>query len=134
MERRVFHDSDSSTPQGWRGDPLLANIALHGMEGRGWCEIHHPLTTCVGKRCLIRYADDFVVFCDSEEDAYQAPGGTIRLAGSAGTLSLRREDAISASIRWVHFLGRNIRQYQGPETRWGWKLLIKAFPEIGRNR
>jgi RNA-directed DNA polymerase len=71
MERGVFHDTDSGTPQGGVISPLLANIALHGMEAVVGVK-YITRGDNVGKRCLIRCADDFVVFCDSEEDARQA--------------------------------------------------------------
>jgi len=55
----VFHETTSGTPQGGVISPLLANIALHGMEEalgvkHGW---HNVIRS---KRALVRYADDFV--------------------------------------------------------------------------
>ena len=32
MDRHVFHPTEAGTPQGGVISPLLANIALHGME------------------------------------------------------------------------------------------------------
>ncbi|MBR8838215.1 MAG: group II intron reverse transcriptase/maturase [Stigonema ocellatum SAG 48.90 = DSM 106950] len=55
------------TPQGGVISPLLANIALHGMENRIKKEFPKRDTTIQGKRVfynaaqLIRYADDFVI-------------------------------------------------------------------------
>jgi len=52
----------SGTPQGGTISPLLANIALHGME------------KLVSKRgvYLIRYADDFLVLCNEEKELLEA--------------------------------------------------------------
>ena len=54
-----YHQTASGVPQGGSLSPLLANIALHGMENR------------ISKRFrgakLIRYADDLVVIHDSLE-------------------------------------------------------------------
>src|SRR6266702_3504782 len=48
--------------------PLLANIALHGMEEA--LEIkHRKRGELNSQRALVRYADDFCVFCESQEDA-----------------------------------------------------------------
>ena len=48
-----FHRTNSGTPQGGVISPLLANIALHGMENR----IKQVSKTVA----LIRYADDFLI-------------------------------------------------------------------------
>jgi RNA-directed DNA polymerase len=54
--------TDKGTPQGGVLSPLLANIYLnpldHLMAGKGWI--------------IIRYADDFIILCQSQEQAQQA--------------------------------------------------------------
>src|SRR3989440_12891985 len=78
VEQEVFHATERGTPQGGVASPLLANIALHGMEEAlrvkyrprkskdyGW-ELHPD---SVG---LVRYADDFAVFCRTREEAAEA--------------------------------------------------------------
>src|SRR5262249_49441473 len=80
LEDGVYHPTDSGTPQGGVISPLLANIAFHGMEealgvryklqreqNSEW--VLHPES--VG---LVRYADDFLVFCRSREEAEEAQG------------------------------------------------------------
>ena len=64
MERGNFSHTNEGTPQGGVISPLLANIALHGMEER----IKQYAETLKGSReknrqalSLIRYADDFVI-------------------------------------------------------------------------
>ena len=58
IEFGMFSETESGTPQGGIISPLLANIALHGME-----------TLFQGQRniSLVRYADDFVVIANSKE-------------------------------------------------------------------
>jgi len=124
MERGVFHDSDSGTPQGGVISPLLANIALHGMEAAVGVK-YITRGDNVGKRCLIRYADDFVVFCDSEEDACQARAELSAWLAARGLVLSDEKTRIVHLSDGFDFLGFNIRQYRSPETRWGWKLLIK---------
>lgn len=72
MDKSVFSETEYGTPQGGVISPLLANIALHGMENM-LKELMHdiPLRTPSGKSMgirdkqrslsVIRYADDFVV-------------------------------------------------------------------------
>src|SRR5215831_9943035 len=60
MEGLDFTPTEQGTPQGGVISPLLANIALHGMEQEmieGYSKSH-----TVEKPMLVRYADDFVIF------------------------------------------------------------------------
>ena len=67
MEEGRYLDTISGTPQGGIVSPLLANIALHGMEEALGVK-HNSNGELIGKRSIVRYADDFLVFCESEED------------------------------------------------------------------
>ncbi len=131
----VFHDTEAGTPQGGVISPLLANIALHGMEealnarcnNLGYRADRASLTAHRNRNCaLVRYADDFVVFCASREDA-EAAVQTLK-----GWLAQRGLTLSEEKTRIVHltegfdFLGFNIRQYKTPNsTKSGYKLLIK---------
>lgn len=125
VEKGVLNPTDSGTPQGGVISPLLANIAFHGMEAAiGVKRIARGDN--VGKRALVRYADDFVVFCETEEDAYAAK------ADIEAWLQPRGLRLSEAKTRVVHladgfdFLGFNVRHYPTPaSSRTGWKLLIK---------
>ena len=55
------------TPQGGVISPLLSNLYLHYVLDK-WLEIHHPHTA------FVRYADDVVVHCESEEKAINLLG------------------------------------------------------------
>lgn len=69
----TFHPTDIGTPQGGIISPLLANIALHGMEEALKVRYHkHGYVRSECKYVPVRYADDFVVLCDSEEEARKA--------------------------------------------------------------
>ena len=48
--------------------PLLANIALHGMEEALGIK-HRKRGELDSTRALVRYADDFCVFCENQVDA-----------------------------------------------------------------
>ncbi|MFM9587153.1 group II intron reverse transcriptase/maturase [Streptomyces caniscabiei] len=67
--------SAEGTPQGGVISPLLLNIALHGMEQAAGFRADGYRTRAnhasAGVPVLVRYADDFVVLCHSEEEAYR---------------------------------------------------------------
>src|SRR5574341_1120365 len=68
MEEGILHATEAGTPQGGAISPLLANIALHGME-QALGVTYRPDGTLNSKRAVVRYADDFVMFCETQEDA-----------------------------------------------------------------
>jgi RNA-directed DNA polymerase len=126
VENDAWHSSESGTPQGGVISPLLANIAMHGMENALGVTYRKGRGTIEGTRAVVRYADDFVVFCESKEDAELARQQIAEWLKPRG-LSLSEE-----KTRIVHlqdgfdFLGFNIRHYRAPKTsKSGWKLLIK---------
>ena len=125
VDKSVFHETDTGTGQGSVVSPLLANIALHGMEeALGISYDHHDHLR--GSRALVRYADDWVVFCESKDDAEEV------IAIMAKWLAQRGLTLSAEKTRIVHlregfdFLGYNVRHYPAPQTsRSGYKLLIR---------
>ena len=73
VEKEVFHATEQGTPQGGVASPLLANIALHGMEEAIGVTYDYR-GQLIGKRAIVRYADDFVCFCETREDAERVQG------------------------------------------------------------
>ena len=65
MEEGQYRDTPLGTPQGGVISPLLANIYLHALDER-WMREHAHLGM------LVRYADDFVVMCDSARACEEA--------------------------------------------------------------
>jgi RNA-directed DNA polymerase len=65
MEAGEVHRSTTGTPQGGVISPLLANIYLHVLDER-WTREHGHMGM------LVRYADDFVVMCDTAEACEEA--------------------------------------------------------------
>lgn len=61
FENGLFTDTEFGTPQGGVISPLLANIALHGMENFLIKEIPPIKENSRSSPVLIRYADDFVI-------------------------------------------------------------------------
>jgi RNA-directed DNA polymerase len=126
MEDGAFHATDRGTPQGGVISPLLLNIALHGMEPALGVRYNHA-GEIAGERAVVRYADDFVVFCESQEDARR-----VRDQLLPPWLAERGLDLSEEKTRIVHltegfdFLGFTVKQHPKPKTtRTGFKLLIK---------
>lgn len=67
LEGGVVRHMTSGTPQGGVISPLLANIYLHHVLDKWWAE--DVLPRLKGKAILIRYADDFTIGFELEEDA-----------------------------------------------------------------
>lgn len=125
LEDGAFHATDSGTPQGGVISPLLANIAFHGME-KALGVRYNKQGELSGKRALVRYADDFVIFCESEDDAHSAKAEIATWLEGRGLALSEEKTKIKHLNEGFDFLGFNVRQYPAPTTsRSGWKLLIK---------
>jgi RNA-directed DNA polymerase len=127
----VYHDTDSGTPQGGVISPLLANIALHGMEealgvkylphpGKEYGAELHPRS--VG---LVRYADDFVVLCHTREEAEQARDKLKAWLAERGLTFAEEKTRITNLEEGFDFLGFNVRRYKVTNSRTGSRLLIR---------
>jgi len=125
VDRGVFHPTDAGTPQGGVISPLLANIALHGLDA-AMRVAHNKLGEICSKRAVVRYADDFVVFCESREDALVAIEDLNVWLDERGLKLSRGKTRVVHLTEGFDFLGFNIRLYPAPTTsRTGYKLLIK---------
>ena len=129
VEQEVFHATERGTPQGGVVSPLLANIALHGMEEAIGVK-YDARGQLIGNRAIVRYADDFVCFCETKADAEQVQAILRAWLKDRGlTLSPEKTKIVHLS-EGFNFLGFNIRHYQAPLTsRTGWKVLIKPSKE-----
>ena len=126
MEKGRFERTEMGTPQGGVISPLLANIALHGMEegvgiaykrkGEYW--------TIKGNRALVRYADDFVIFTETKADALAAKQDISGWLQERGLTLSEEKTKVRHLIEGFDFLGFNIRHYPVSNTKTGKKLLI----------
>jgi len=127
MEKGKFNPTESGTPQGGCISPLLANIALHGMESalgisyhkRGYVKSNCPYT-------LVRYADDFVVMCKSEFYMIKAKEILTNYFLEMG-LSLSPEKTLmtNAYVSGFEFLGWSFRLFQDKRTKSGFVTLVR---------
>jgi RNA-directed DNA polymerase len=123
VDNGVFHETPTGTGQGSVISPLLANVALHGLEAVLGVR-RRKAGGITGSRAVVRYADDFCVFCETEDDA-RAVVETLHNWLAARGLALSPE-----KTRIVHldtgfdFLGFTIRQYPSTQTKTGRKVRI----------
>jgi RNA-directed DNA polymerase len=125
----MFNETEQGTPQGWVISPLLANIALHGME-EAIGVTYNSKGIISGKRAVVRYADDFVCFCETKEDAEQVQNILVDWLKERGLALSEEKTHIVHLTEGFRFLGFDIRHYPAPQTsHTGWKLLIKPSKE-----
>ena len=104
--------------------PVLLNVALHGMEQaagvrydpRGWVTADCPVLT--------RYADDFVVFCHSRQEALEVKARLAQWLAPRGLTFNEDKTRVVTLSEGFDFLGFNVRRYRG-------KLLIKPSKAAG---
>jgi RNA-directed DNA polymerase len=139
VELGVFHETYSGTPQGGIISPLLANIALDGMETllNGYKKVvtvkcHRKSGKQAGKISrwkrelnkygFIRYADDFVITAETKEDIEAIIPVVKEWLRKRGLQLNEEKTQIRHMAEGFNFLGFNLRQYKG-------KLLAKPQKE-----
>ncbi len=117
-----FAPTAEGTPQGGVISPLLMNVALHRMEEAAGVRY---IATGVragdikpGSPTLIRYADDLVVLCHSQEQAVQVKADLAEWLAPRGLAFNEDKTQIVPLSQGFDFLGFNVRRYHR-------KLLVK---------
>lgn len=123
VEAEVFHATDSGTPQGGVISPLLANIALDGLEqwlkqftktrrykgetrrGTKW-----KTTKKLGRYGYIRYADDFIITAETREDIEAIIPGVEAWLTPRGLRLNEEKTRVRDISEGFDFLGFNIRE------------------------
>ena len=148
MEGDVFHTTKSGTPQGGVISPLLANIALDGLEtetrnhlsdellrnekARGGQANRKRASFTLG---IVRYADDFVVLHRDRSIVETAKAFIEEWLKNIGLELKPSKTRISHTLKEMDgetgfdFLGFNVRQYPTKNNKVGFKSLIKPSKE-----
>ncbi len=121
LEEKLFHATFMGTPQGGVISPLLANIALHGMEEA--LGIIQRRKRQSDKYSLVRYADDFVIACRNKEEAQEAIEILNPWLSERGLSFSKEKTRIVHITEGFNFLGFNFRHY--PSQNSNSKLLTK---------
>mgnify|MGYP003790957791 CR=1 FL=1 len=105
-EQQLF-PTDRGTPQGGVVSPILANMALDGIETL--------LTTRYPKMKVhfIRYADGFIVTAPTKEVAKENPGTDSRIPPETRTRVVRGKDHDIPHRRWIRLSGLEHPEVQG---------------------
>jgi len=106
MEEGQWTRTMAGTPQGGVISPLLSNIYLHVLD-RVWEE------RCAHLGTLVRYADDFVVMCDTEpqvEEAWRRVGTVLTRLGLELHPEKTRTVNLSRGREGFDFLGCHLRK------------------------
>ncbi len=114
--------TEQGTPQGAVISPLLANIYLNGLD---------HLMAGQGME-MVRYADDFVILCESQEQAERAMEEVRRWTQEAGlTLHPTKTRIVDANARGgFDFLGYHFER----GMRWPRKKSLEKFKEAIRQK
>ncbi len=130
LEDKKLFPSNNGTPQGGVISPLLANIALHGLETNlkkwiGKVKLRHPCGRVMAKTVkerslsIIRYADDFVIIHKDEEVIIEAKSITEKWLKEIGLEIKPEKTRLCHTLKYhklekpgFNFLGFNVRQYK----------------------
>jgi len=137
MQQNVLSPTEAGTPQGAIISPVLANLALDGMEAR----LREIFPKPRGNHSqpervyFVRYADDFLVTCNSqellEEKVKPAVAAFLRERG----LELSPEKTKITKIEdGFDFLGQTLRKFKGKLVITPSKKNVKTFLEKVRTR
>src|SRR5512140_2631573 len=117
-----FAPTEEGTPQGGVISPCLLNVALHGLEEAAGVRYHtsgkQAGTAKPGCPVAIRYADDVVVLCHSQEQAEHVKARLAEWLAPRGLAFNEDKTKVAHLEEGFDFLGFNVRRYHR-------KLLIK---------
>ena len=127
LENDVFYRTRTGTPQGGQLSPLLANIALHGMEKalgityryrtRIKNDEIYEFTESMGDYRVVRYADDFLVFAQSKDEIMEAFELLKPYLDERGLILSEDKTHITHISEGFDFLGFNCRRYNDGVSR-----------------
>lgn len=119
MEGQMLYDTEGGTPQGGIISPVLANMALDGLDTVLRKHFPKPKSGYNAKVNLVRYADDFIITGASREVLENEVKPIVETFLRERGLELSKEKTHITHISdGFDFLSQNLRKYNG-------KLIIK---------
>ena len=116
VETGVLSPTEEGSPQVGVISPLLMNVALHGLEeaaGVRYCRRgEHAEAAMAGTPILVRYADDMVACCYTEQQAEQVKAQLARWLAPRGLVFNEDKTRIVHLEDGFDFLGFNVRRYR----------------------
>ena len=116
IENGEFFSTNQGTPQGGLLSPLLANIALHGLEDCLNISYHkyHSNKGYItfitrGKYRVVRYADDFLIFTRNKEDVEVIPNILKGYLDDRGLILSEDKTGFTTIFKGFDFLGFNAK-------------------------
>lgn len=124
MDESVFYPTEDGTPQGGVASPVLANLALDGLQQALRDRFPKlPTGSTLHRVNMVRYADDFIVTGDSKEVLEDEVRPLLeRFLGERGLQLSSEKTAITHIGAGFDFLGQTVRKFDG-------KLLIQPSKE-----
>jgi len=114
IEKRVLKVTEEGTPQGGICSPVLANLALDGLEAK--LREKYPKASNASRKAkanLVRYADDFIITGSSKELLENEIKPLVEQFMEERGLELSEEKThITHITTGFDFLGQNIREYK----------------------
>jgi RNA-directed DNA polymerase len=114
IEKRVLKPTEEGTPQGGICSPVIANLALDGLEAK--LREKYPKASNASRKAkvnLVRFADDFIITGSSKELLEKEIKPLVEQFMKERGLELSQEKThITHITNGFDFLGQNIRKYQ----------------------
>ena len=136
LDNNVFNETIKGTPQGGLISPLLANIALNGLEeylNITYKEINQSINdkeytyyASKGNYRVVRYADDFLIFAKTKDDIDKVRDILEPYLWERGLELAEDKTSITHTHDGFNFLGFNCRLYKSQNR---YKCLIKPSKE-----
>jgi RNA-directed DNA polymerase len=115
MEQAIWQGTDAGTPQGAICSPVLANLALDGLEAK--LRERYPKATARSRRAkvnLARFADDFVITGSSKELLEIEVRPLVeQFLHERGLVLSPEKTKITHITDGFDFLGQHVRDYHG---------------------
>jgi RNA-directed DNA polymerase len=129
MEKHAFHPTEEGTPQGGIASPVLANLALDGLERKLKERFPKPNSgTDPRKVNMVRYADDFIITGTSKELLEDEVKPVVEQFMKGRGLELSQEKTVVTCMEdGFDFLGHSVRKHNGKYIAKPSKKNVKAF-------